>query len=391
MTTPVADKTPISVDVWRRRTDSPSLWIFAAISSVSLHLLVFWLMRSHNVFGLWFPQQSQDVVPIEFIELPSTTKSTAKSILSTTKISPKPNISSQKSVSKPLPETAQTTPKNQDAGSSILNKKEVVVAQTNTKPLVKKTVQPPQPTPTTKPEPSFTPQFTKATPTPRPTPTVPIGNRPWNRRQEVVLGQGKPLPNIIPSEQPKNSQSQIGNPAGNPSPGSTGNTSSTSTQRNPNTPQIPTDKTSPTPTRNTPEIPTEKNPSNSELAGSIVTIVPLADHEVRQLSKDLPDVLAKYQGSDTKKLTASSLNGEIGLAPAQLLASLVIDKNGNFQEAVVLEIEPLSLRGERSLYQQAIADIFRNDKFTPAQNQDGSKPDLSNLFVRITIRSVGLN
>ncbi|MCC5634659.1 hypothetical protein LC593_02115 [Nostoc sp. CHAB 5844] len=396
MTVPVADKTPIPPKIWRRHSDPPSLWIFAAISSVSVHVLLFWLMRSSNEFGLWFPQQSQAVVPIDFaVEI----SPTAKSKLPATTVSPKPNISSQKSGSRPLPEIAKIPPKNQDSDTRILNKKEVV-SQKNTKPSVKIAVSQPKPTPTKTPKPNFTPQFTKSTPTPRPTPTVPLGNLPWNRRQEVVLGKGRPLPKGFPSEQPTNSETSTRNnprtPTGNPSPGSTEKISSTPTPRNPNTPtkntpQTPIDKTSPTPTRNTPQTPTEKNPSTSEQAGSTVTIVPLADQEMRQLSKDLPDVLAKYQGSDTKQLAANSLNGEIGLAPAQLLASFVIDKNGNFQQAVVLEIKPLSLQGEKNIYQQAINELFTNEKFTPAYNQDGSKPDFSNLFVRITIQPVNLN
>lgn len=397
MTPPVADKTPIPPKIWRRHTDPPSLWIFVTISSVSLHLLIFWLMRSSGVFGLWFPQQSQADIPIAFVEI----SSTAKSKLPVTTVSPQPNISSRQSVSRPLPEIAKIPPRNQDSSTSILNKKQVIVSQQNTKPLVKKVVPQPQSTPTTTPKASFTPPFTKSTPTPKPTPTVPVANLPWNRRQRIVLGKGRRLPNEIPSEQPTNSDTETGNnrrtPTGNPSPGSTGKTSSTPNQRNPNTtptqntPQTPTDKTSPTPTSNTPQIPPENNPNTSEQAGSIVKIEPLADQEMRQLSKDLPDVLAKYQGSDTKTLAANSLNGEIGLAPAQLLASLVIDKNGNFQQAVVLEIKPLSLQGERNMYQQLLNELFSNEKFTPAYNQDGSKPDFSNLFVRITIRPDNFN
>lgn len=377
MTTPVADKTPMLPKIGRRHSDPPSLWIFVAMSSVSLHLLVFWLMRSHNVFGLWFPQQSQTDIPIEFVEI----SPTAKSKLPATTVSAKPNIS------RTLPATAKTPPGNQDSGTSILNKKEVVVSQKNTKPIVKTAVFQPKPTPTTTPKPNFTPPFTQSTPTPRPTPIVPVGNLPWNRRQRIVLGEGTPLPSGIPSEQPPNSTT----PTENPSPDSTENTSSTTTQRNPNTPtnnapQTPTDQSSPTPTNNTPQTPTENNPSTSEQTGSTVTIQPLAEDEMRLLGQDLPDVLAKYQGSNTKKLAANSLDGEIGLAPAQLLASFVIDQNGNFQDVVVLKIYPPSLQGEKKAYKQAITELFSNEKFIPGQNHDGTKPDFSNFYVRITIQ-----
>ncbi|MBU7584612.1 MAG: hypothetical protein KAF91_17160 [Nostoc sp. TH1S01] len=373
MTTPVADKTPVPPKIWRRHSDPPSLWIFVAMSSVSLHLLVFWLMRSSNAFGLWFPQPSQAIVPIEVVEIPPT----AKSKLPATTVSSKPNNSSPKSVAET--ETAKTTPRNQDARTSILNQKEVVVSQKKTEPSVKKPLSQPKPTPKTTPQPSFTPDLTQSTPTPRPTPTIPIGNLPWNRRQQIVLGKGKPLPSSFPADKPTNSTTGTDNnsptPTENPSPNSTGTTSNTPTQRNP--------QTSPTPT--------SANSNTSKQAGSTITIVPLADQEMRQLSKDLPDVLAKYQGSGIKTLAANSLNGELGLAPAQILASFVIDQNGSFQEARVLEIQPANLQGEKNLYQQAINELFSNEKFIPAYNQDGSKPELSNLFVRITIQPINSN
>ncbi|AFY44403.1 hypothetical protein [Nostoc sp. PCC 7107] len=390
MTTPVADKTPVPPKIWKRHSDPPSLWIFVTISSVSLHLLIFWLMRSSNVFGLWFPQQSQAIVPIELVEI----YPTAKSKLPTTTVSPKPNISSQQNIAGTLPETANNIARNQDSETSILNQKKVV-SQKNTKPLVKKPVSQPKPKAQTTPKPSFTTDFTKPTPTPKPTPTIPIGNLPWNRRQGIILGKGKPLPSSLPSEPSTNSTTGADNnprtPTGNSSPSSTDNTSNTPPQKNPTTSPSPTNKTSPIPTRNTPQTPTDKNPTTSEQAGSTVTIVPFADQEMRQLSKDLPDVLATYQGSGMKTLAANSLNGENGLAPAQLVASFVIAHNGNFQQAIVLEIKPSNLQSEKNLYQQAINELFRNEKFTPAYNQDGSKPDLSNLFVKITIQPVNSN
>ncbi|MBD2455319.1 hypothetical protein H6G80_14670 [Nostoc sp. FACHB-87] len=365
MKTPIADKTPVPPKIWRRHSDPPSLWIFVAVSSVSLHLLVFWLMRSSNALGVWFPAPSQAIVPIEVVEI----SPTAKSTLPKTTVSPKPNNSSPKSVART--ETAKTTPRNQDANPSILKQKEPAVSPKNTKPKpsVKKSVSQPKPTP----KPSFTPDLTKSPPQPKPTPTVPVGNLPWNRRQKIVLGTGTPLPNSLPTDQATNSPT--GTKKNPPTPNPTGTTSDTPTPRNP--------QTSPSPA--------STNSQTSPQVGSTVKIVPLADQEMRQLSQDLPDVLAQYQGSSIKTLPVNSLNGEQGLAPAELLASLVIDQNGNFQEARVLEIQPATLQAEKNLYQQAINELFSNDKFIPAYNQDGSKPELSNLFVKITIQSVNSN
>lgn len=406
MTTPVVDKTHIPSKTWRRHTDPPSLWIFAAISSVSLHLLIFWLMRSSNVYGLWFPQESQAVVPVELIEISSSAKSTT--------VSPKP----KQSVSTSAPKTAPTTPKNQDADATIV-KKQDVVSQAQTKPSIRKTVPQPKSTATTTPKPSFTPESTKSTASPTPRPQIPVGNLPWNRRQEIVLGKGKPLPNGIPSAPPTDNNQPNSTRNAPPSPRTT--TPSTPSSENPktsasdnsnlptgnasqnqtesdnsnlptgNASQNQTANTSPTPTGNTPQLPSQNNPNTSEQTGSVATITPLADAEVRQLSQDLPDVLATYQGSSTKELETTFIPGDAGLAPAQLIASLVIDRNGNFQQAVVIQIEPMRLESEKVSYQQAVNEMFRNEQFTAAYNRDGSKPELSNLFVRIVIGPVSSN
>ena len=78
MTRSVADKTPIADHVWRRHTDPPSLWVAVAISSVSLHLLAFWLIRSFHVVGLGFSQQEQADIPIELVEISPQAKSRSK-------------------------------------------------------------------------------------------------------------------------------------------------------------------------------------------------------------------------------------------------------------------------------------------------------------------------
>jgi hypothetical protein len=395
MTTPVADKTSIPPKIWRRHTDPPSLWIFVTISSVSLHLLVFWLLRSSDVFGLWVPQKNQVVVPIELIEISPSAKSTSKPKISTVTTSPLPKISSTPSVSASSPQTAQITPKKQDSSASIVKKQEVV-SPANNKLSVRKTVPQPKPTVTATPKPSFTPESTTSTPTPTPISKIPVGNLPWNRRQEVVLGKGKPLPNGIPSEQPTDN-SPLGSTSNTPtSPGET--TSNPPSPKNPNisesdnsnlstkdTPQNPTGQSSPNPTENSSQSPAQKNPNTSEQTGAIVTITPLTDQEMRQLSQDIPDVLAIYQGSSTKELESSFIPGSAGLAPAKLVVSLVIDHNGNFQKAVAIQIEPMRLQSEKTIYEQAISDLFKNEQFQPAENLDGSKPELSNLFVRIVI------
>ncbi|MEA5504588.1 hypothetical protein VB735_16010, partial [Halotia wernerae UHCC 0503] len=159
-----------------------------------------------------------------------------------------------------------------------------------------------------------------------------------------------------------------------------------------------------TPTGENSRIPGEETTSTEENSriprqgGSIAIATPLSRNEVLQSIqegrlryKELPDVLAKYQGSNTKTLDSSFLPGDSELQPAQLLTSLVIDKNGKFQQAVVIEIEPAKLQSEKVLYEKVINDLFSNENFLPGHNQDGTKPELSNLFVKVTVKSVSSN
>ncbi|MDH6074811.1 hypothetical protein NWP30_10810 [Chrysosporum ovalisporum CS-1034] len=389
MTSSVRDKTAILAHERRRHTDSPSLWIFAAITSVSLHLLLFfWFMRSSNGFKPWFPQQGETGVPIELIEI-SPIETSAETV------SPKSSISAQESPSTSAPEiAAPTTSSNEDteainSDASLLSESElksestteskvkpsqlsksegegkVETSQANTQNLLEKTVS--------------TPAFQ-----PKPTPTIAADDLPWNRREEVVLEQGQPLPTdlpSIPSELPKVSEIEQGKIA------------DTAEEIEP----TPSEKIADTAEEIEP-TPSEKIADNPGKKGLRVTFTPFNKTEIAQLVEEgrltpdgLPDVLAIHRGSNTKNLDSSYIFSDSQFEPVKLLASLVIDHNGNLEEAVVLEIEPVSLPSKKSLYEQIVNDIFKNDRFLPAQNKDGTKPELSNLFLQITIEPVSIN
>ncbi|WP_375477950.1 hypothetical protein [uncultured Nostoc sp.] len=396
MTPSVADKTPIPAKVWRRHTDPPGLWIFFVVSSVSLHLLVFWLMRSSNAFSLWFPQQNQSAVPIELIDIAPKTKSIIKSKSTAKIVSSKPLSSTQKSVPTRSSQTARTTPKNEYFGAinspdNFQKKSRISASQPNSKPSRQQIV----PTPTPKPTPKATPKpIAKIIPTPTPkvtpTPTVPIGNLPWNRRQEIKLGKGTQLPTGIPSNRP------VSEPENRETPTtSTRETSATSIGE---TPETSTRETPATSTRETPATSTRETPATSTGGASVAIVAPLSKNEVISLIQSggfrqdsLPDVIALYRGSNTKQLDPSFLVPNSGVEPAQLLASLIIDQNGNFQQAVVLEIEPATLQSEKTIYEQVLSEVFKTENFIAAHNNDGTKPELSNLYVRIKIQPANSN
>ncbi|MBW4615091.1 MAG: hypothetical protein KME21_17820 [Desmonostoc vinosum HA7617-LM4] len=95
MTPPIADKTPIPAKIWRRHTDPPGLWVAVIMGSISLHLLVFWLMRSSG-FSLRQQQNDEATIPIEIVEIPAQTQPRAKPVpskpLSTTQ---KPQVTAK--------------------------------------------------------------------------------------------------------------------------------------------------------------------------------------------------------------------------------------------------------------------------------------------------------
>jgi hypothetical protein len=428
---------------FRRHTDPAWLWIVVSTASVSLHLLVFWLIRSTDEFPAWFPQSHQSSVPIDFLEISSEQKSIIKPKSTTPKVKQQSSFSLS-------PKSLPITHSNQDDSeitSSInlpqkhknlkpevlkpevlkpevlkpevlkpelikpeLIKPEVlkpevikpeVIKPEVTKPevikpevikpevikpeLIKPEVIKPE---VTKPEvikpelikpevikpevtkPEVTkPEVTKpelikplirqqsypTNATPETTPIIPEPELPWNRRQEVILGQETVLPSDIPADSPTPAVEPPLNPNSEPSP-------------------------------------------TVNQGGSIATITPVLKEEVNELIQQgqirvdgLPDVLAEYKGSTEKELELSSLPTDEIIKSANILISLIIDSNGYFQQAEIITIEPEVLPREISIYEQAINQIFAQERFLAGYNQDGSKPDLSNLYIRLQLKIEPIN
>ncbi|MBO1046891.1 MAG: hypothetical protein HEQ10_03640 [Dolichospermum sp. DEX182a] len=335
---------------FKRHTDPPWLWTFVCIGSVSLHLLVFWLMRSSNEFQAWFPQSNQSSIPIDLIEIASEPKSQIKTQSTTPKIKPKSSFSTS-------PKSASVKLSNQDDADSSVNlpeqdksekpkvRKLQVEKPEVRKPEVEKTeVEKTEVEKTEVEKPPVRQQSYPTNPTPEPTSIIPESERPWNSRQEVKLGEGTLLPKDIPADSP---------------------------------------------------TPTTEPSLTANRGGAIATVSPILKEEVSELIQQkqliadaLPDVLAEYKGSTEKELEASILPSDEDLKPANILASLIIDQNGQFQEAIVITIEPAALRSQANIYEQALNQMFAQESFLAAYNQDGSKPDLSNLYIRLKIKPI---
>ena len=333
---------------FRRHTDPAWLWIVVSTASVCLHLLVFWLIRSTDEFPAWFPQSDQSSVPIDFLEI----SSEQKSIIKPTSTTPKVKQQSSFSLS---PKSLPITHSNQD--HSEINPSDNLPQQhKNQKPeVLKPEVIKPE---VIKPEvtkPVIRQQSYPTNATPETTPIIPERELPWNRRQEVILGKETVLPSDIPADSPS--------PAVEPPLNS---------------------NSEPSPTVNQ--------------GGAIATIAPVLKEEVNELIQQgeiradgLPDVLAEYKGSTEKELELSSLPGDEIIKSANILISLIIDSNGYFQQAEIITIEPEVLSGEISIYEQAINQIFAQERFLAGYNQDGSKPDLSNLYIRLQLKIEPIN
>jgi hypothetical protein len=356
MTTSVADKTSIPASSERKHTDPPFLWFVVTLSSIGLHLLVFWWLNSSSTgVEFWFPQSHQSAeIPVDFVEIAPSTKPVEKTPSQVTKVIPK-TTAEENSVSavvkqpEPTPTNRQTEIiKSEQQRPQPQVKRNPVQRQGQT---LKAQVTPaPQPTLTPQPQPSIV--------------TPSTGELPWGRRQEIKLGRGTLLPNDVPGA----------SPTPEPTPTTT-----------------PTGEVSPPPLAEATPEPTQ----TATYGGAIATVKSILKDEVTQLIKQrilldevLPDVLPQYQGSSNKQIDPSFLPSGGGLEPANILASLIIDQNGNFQQSVVLDITPTQLRTEKSIYEQALNEVFKQEKFIAAYNNNGSQPVLSNLYVRIKIQPI---
>ncbi|MDB9521473.1 hypothetical protein PN480_05835 [Dolichospermum circinale CS-1225] len=348
---------------FRRHTDPAWLWIVVSIASVSIHLLVFWLIRSTDEFPAWFPQSHQSSVPIDFLEISSEQKSIIKPKSTTPKVKQQSSFSLS-------PKSSAITDSNQDHSEinpsdnlpqQHKNQKPEVLKPEVLKPEVLKpeVIKPEVIKPEViKPEaikPLIRQQSYPSNATPETTPIIPERELPWHRRQEVILGKETVLPSDIPASSPT--------PAVEPPLNS---------------------NSEPSPTVNQ--------------GGAIATITPILREEINELiqkgqirADGLPDVIAEYKGSTDKEIELISLPGDEIIQSANILTSLIIDSNGYFKQAEIITIEPEVLSGERSIYEQAINQIFAQERFIAGYNQDGSKPDLSNLYIRLQLKIEPIN
>jgi len=110
----------------------------------------------------------------------------------------------------------------------------------------------------------------------------------------------------------------------------------------------------------------------------------------KELAGDAPpDNLAKYLGSGSKPIAPSWLGVSSKLQPATILVNLVIDQEGKFFTASIIEINPPSLQGQKAQYEELLGKIYQNEKFKPGYNNNAKDPIVaSNLLVNVIISPI---
>ncbi len=465
MTQSVADKTPIPDKASRRHTDPPGLWISVAAISVTLHLLLFWLLRS-NSYSL-SQRSSSNPIPVEFVEIPSGRKAPSKAKPVSSKrasTTGKPTVvrSSKPATQEILtPKTStvedsnaialRTTPegaiafdntkkattsqpKAEDTTTQQSSQQRVVEQETQSKPQQDATSeptpspQPPeqnQPEPTPQPTSEFTPQVQQPEPTPQPTSEVtPQTQQPEptpepTREATPQAQQPEPTPEptreVTPqAQQPEptpepntadstntNTQNEANqelgqqNQALNPQNNPTDSTPTDSSPQRQEAQQIPSSLPTPegevavgkeTPLQDIapPVNPQQSPPLNEQNEGG--TALATWDIEANAVKQDIQNNPPQIVGDiKEKELESLALNKELGEQPIEFKAVLLIDSNGEFNSIILYPGQKIP-EPQATQYQEYAEKIFKGQKFIPASNNDGSKPPLGELVVRIRIQ-----
>jgi hypothetical protein len=392
MTTTVVEKTAITPDKSRRRHQDPSwLWMAVFTGSMVLHLLGFLLLRSSDEFTPWFPQTNQEPIAVDLIELDPQATTIAKT-------------PSQKS---PASQTPDNQTKTENTNLSLVDTKKndpVIVNSPTPTPSIEPTpTQQAVEEPTTQPTPT---QQTVEEPTTQPisTPKVPPGELPWQgKRQNLQYGEGKELPSELPENlrntTTNNSQatnptsppeSNQDNPPQSPSqPGESGENTTTSNSENSPPNQSNPSESGENATASSQENPQPDNNSQPQASGGLIAKWQfLTPQEQRiKIKKDPPPkdlILPQYTGSKEPEINITD-NSNQDLPPGRFLISLVIDRNGQWVGAELVESD--LPRPDKQKVVNLAQEIFQGETFAPHRfPDDRTPPELSNLFVWITIQ-----
>ena len=80
----------------------------------------------------------------------------------------------------------------------------------------------------------------------------------------------------------------------------------------------------------------------------------------KKLRFNLPDKMAVYQGSPKDTVDINIASNYPGIKAANILPSLVIEKNGKFEDAFILQMSPQELNTQKATYQNFLNNHFRS-------------------------------
>ncbi|MBP5972114.1 hypothetical protein HW132_05055 [Brasilonema sp. CT11] len=403
MTQSVTDKTPIPENSWRRHSDPPGLWIAVATISFTLHLLLFWLLRSYS-YNLLSQRNSSNPIPVEFVEISSQPKasSNVKPVLST-----KPSTTQKSSVtsSPKLSTQGNVTPKSTSTiedSNAFAEGEALPIALANptspktSQPQVKdKTQQPlkkrvikqeqPNPEPIATSQPTRQPEpFIANTPElpPQPTPEdTPQAQQPQPTPEPTTLAdnsdtQNQPLQNQTPN--PQNNTTDSTRPDSSPETGE-------QPKPLPKQPdqQVTYGKETPLPDLAPPVKPEQSPPDEQKGGGGALATWEIDTDAVKKDKQDNPpQIPADFK---EKELDSLPLNTELSEQPVEFKALLIIDSGGNLN-SIFLDPKQKIPEPQATQYKEYAEKIFKGQKFIPASSNNGNKPDLGQLIVNIKIQ-----
>ncbi|MDF5724190.1 MAG: hypothetical protein PUP91_27740 [Rhizonema sp. PD37] len=431
MTQLVFDKSSIPDKTWRRHTDSPGLWIAIIISSVALHLLLFWWMYA-KVFSR-VQQKSSSVTAIELVDISSKSHSKTRLQSKVKRVSPHLQSTTRRSVSASLPkhvtQPKQVAPENlttepplesEDQSTIAFAKNKTAIASQHrtTVPVSKKTVKKtaitaikdklnpetiyksePKPPKTTDTPKRVTAKIFTKTPLHQNFEPTPLPKTPIHKHGEAKLSSKTPIHQTFeptPSSQTSVNKQTVPSPQtplgqqdpllSSQTPDTTASTNTASTTPSPETSEQPPSNSITGSTIRLPGQPQEhvkvgEATSLDKKGGGLV----VATWEVEPSKVDIQDSPAKPIGNLREKLLDfPGLSTQGNFQPTDFKVSLVIDDTGKIQ---LIIIDPHIPEQKSSKYHQYVQQLFQDEKFIPATNADGKKPPRSNLLLHIKIQS----
>ena len=380
MSQSVAQKTSISEKTWRRQTDSPSWWIAFSCGSVILHLLAFWSIGSYKLSSSQ-QRRSQSAVPIEFIEISPQKSSPVQPKPKPKPVTPKPAKpivpqNSQPAIPRTVKPPVTTSDRNaiafdnqkieQQQQQELAQRQQQQLAQRQQQELAQRQQQ--ELAQRQQQELAQRQQQELAQRQQQELAQRQQQELAQRQQQELAQRQQQELAQRQQQELAQRQQQEAEQQIENPADGE-------------KIADAPTDARGLTPPEQLAKAPQAPIQNQLNQSGGILT--GSWKIEADTPFQDKPDNLAKPQKRSNSDIPLPPPQ-DGNFQPGDFLVWLTIDNQGNLLFVKVDPAIPIALRSQ---YQEYAEKIFNGQKFIPASENNGNKPDFSNLPVRVIIQS----